>query len=153
MSLADIFLPEAVIVGLDGDKPAVVGELVSRLVSCGRLPQADESYIVESILERETQGTTATGNGIAVPNCRTSSTEEFVGTIGLAPAGVPFAATDGEPVYAVFLLVAPLDRRDQYYEVLGKITALGADKGWRLKLLGCRTPDEVHKVLQEFDRR
>jgi len=66
--------------------------------------------------------------------------------------GIPFEALDGEPVHSVFLLLAPLKNREQHYEVLGRISAIGKDKGRRLQLRGCRSAEAVHDFLQELDR-
>jgi mannitol/fructose-specific phosphotransferase system IIA component (Ntr-type) len=153
VALADIFPPEAVVAPVRGtDRPTVVRELVGRLVRLGRLPAADEEPVVQGILAREAVGSSLVGGGVALPNCWKSTTEEFVGAVGLAPGGVAFDA-GSEPVYAAFLLVAPPDRRDRYFEVLGRVAALGADKTQRLRLRACRTPDEVHRFLTELDRR
>jgi mannitol/fructose-specific phosphotransferase system IIA component (Ntr-type) len=153
VALADIFPPQAVVAGVCGaDRAAVVRELVGRLVQLGRLPPADEEPVVLGILAREAVGSSTLGGGVAMPNCRTSATKEFVGAVGLVPEGVSFDAR-GEPVYGVFLLVAPLDRRDRHFEILGRVAALGADKTQRLRLRGCRTAEDVHSLLRELDRR
>lgn len=153
IALADIFPPESIVVGVRGaDRPAVVRELASRLVQLGRLPAADEESVIRSILAREALGPSTLASGVAVPNCRTSVTEEFVGAVGLVPNGVRFDV-EGDPVCAVFLLVAPLDRRERYFEILGRLATFGTDKTQRLRLRGCRTPDEVHRLLTELDRQ
>jgi mannitol/fructose-specific phosphotransferase system IIA component (Ntr-type) len=151
--LADIFALEAAVPRLSGrDRPAVVRELVGRLAELGRIPRVAEASVVEGILAQESLGPTAFSGGLAAPNCRTSATEEFVGAVGLAPEGIPSDALGGEPVYGVFVVLAPLDRREQHYELLGRIAALGADKTWRLKLRACRTSAEVHDLLKDYDR-
>lgn len=153
VALADIFPPDAIVIGVCGvSRSAVVGQLVGRLVSIGRLSPADEQSVVRDILAREALSPSMFAGGVAVPNCRTSAIAEFVGTVGTIPDGVVFEA-GVEPVYAVFLLVAPLDYRDRYFDILGRIAALGADKTQRLRLRGCRTADEVHSLLRELDRR
>jgi mannitol/fructose-specific phosphotransferase system IIA component (Ntr-type) len=152
VKLVDVIPPEAVVLGLGaGEKPAIVRTLVSRLVASGHLQAADEAPIVDAILSHEGLVSTGIGNGIAVPNCRTSAVAEFVGALGVEPAGVPFGSLDGRPVFAVFVLVAPLDRRDQYFDVLGRVAAIGTDTGRRLRLQAARTPAEAHAVLREFD--
>jgi PTS system nitrogen regulatory IIA component len=153
VGLAEIFPPEAIVIGLvEHTKRAVVEELVNRLVEVGRLSAADKTAVVEGVLGREKMGSTALGNGIAFPNCRSSVTEKFIGVLGLEPRGIPFDAADGEPVQSIFLLLAPLDGREKHYEVLGRITAIGKDKGRRMQLRGCRTAAAVHEFLQELDR-
>jgi PTS system nitrogen regulatory IIA component len=109
--------------------------------------------VVQSILAREQLGSTALGKGIAVPHCRSSRTEKFVGVLGVEPRGVPFDALDGDPVYSIFLLLAPLDGRERHYEVLGRITAIGRDATLRLQLRGCRTAEAAYNFLLELDGR
>jgi PTS system nitrogen regulatory IIA component len=153
IGLAEIFPPQAIVLGLvQRTKRGVVEELVHHLVELGNLAAAEEKTVVESVLAREKMGSTALGNGIAFPHCRSSITERFVGVLGLEPRGVPFDALDGEPVHSIFLLLAPLDGREKHYEVLGRITAIGRDKSRRVQLRGCRTAAAVHDILQELDR-
>ena len=153
VALAEIFPQEAVAVAVAGeDRAVVVRELVGLLVRTGRIPATEEEAIVQWVLAREATGSSVFEGGIAVPSCRTSVTEEFVGAVGLCPKGLVYDAA-GEPVHAIFLLAAPLDRRDQFFEVLGRLAALGTDKTQRLRLRGARTPDEVHGLLRELDRR
>lgn len=153
IGLADIFPVEAIIVGLESNtKQGVIEELVHHLVGVGRLAQGEEKGIVQSILAREKLGSTALGNGIAFPHCRSSLTERFVGVLGSSIQGIPLDAVDGEAVHNIFLLLAPLDCREKHYEVLGRISAIGRDKSQRLQLRGCRTAEAVHHFLQEWDR-
>ena len=151
--LAEIFPAEAIVVGLvQRTKHGVVEELVHHLVELGNLVEREEKAVLESILAREKLGSTALGNGIAFPHCRSSLTEKFIGVLGLDSRGVPFDAVDGEPVHSIFLFLAPLDGREKHYDVLGRITAIGKDKGRRVQLWGCRTPKAAHDSLQAFDR-
>jgi PTS system nitrogen regulatory IIA component len=153
VGLAEIFPPEAIVIGLvQRTKRGVVEELVHHLVELGNLAEGEEKIVVESVLAREKMGSTALGNGIAFPHCRSSVTERFVGVLGVDPRGIPFDAVDGEPVQSIFLLLAPLDGREKHYEVLGRITAIGKDKGRRVQLRGCRTAEAVHAFLEELDR-
>jgi mannitol/fructose-specific phosphotransferase system IIA component (Ntr-type) len=154
VSLAEIFRPEAIFIGLNNrTREGAIEELVHHLVELGHVAEGEEQGLVKSILAREQLGSTALGNGIAVPHCRTSLTEKFIGILGLDPRGIPFAAVDGDPVQGVFLVLAPLDAREQHYEVLGKILAIGNDKSLQVQLRGCRTGESVHHFLQELDRR
>jgi PTS system nitrogen regulatory IIA component len=153
VGLADIFPPDAIVIGLaQRTKRGVVEELVHHLVERKNVLEREEKSVVESVLAREKMGSTALGNGIAFPHCRSSLTEKFIGVLGLDSRGIPFDALDGEPVHSIFLLLAPLDGREKHYEVLGKITAIGKDKSRRMQLRGCRNPDAVHDFLQELDR-
>jgi PTS system nitrogen regulatory IIA component len=153
IGLAEIFPPEAILLGLEKrTKRGVIEELVHHLVQLGHVGAGEEQAVVESVLAREKVSSTALGNGIALPHCRSSLTGRFLGVLGLDPRGISFDAVDGEPVQSVFLLLAPLAIWDKHYEVLGRITAIGRDKSRQVQLRGCRTPEAVHHFLQELDR-
>jgi mannitol/fructose-specific phosphotransferase system IIA component (Ntr-type) len=153
MKLPDVFPPEAVLLGLHHQaRDAVIAELVRRLVGLGQIPAAHEEALAEVIRTRERGATTALWQGMAMPNVRTSLTERFVGVLAIHPEGVDFAALAGDPVKVLFLLVAPLDQREAYFELLGKIAAVGKNKSAVLQLAGCRSPAEVQQVLRELDR-
>jgi PTS system nitrogen regulatory IIA component len=154
IGLAQIFPPEAIVIGLvQRTKRGVIEELVHHLVELGNLVQGEEKAVVESVLAREKLGSSALGNGIAFPHCRWSPMEKLIGVLGLDSRGIPFDAVDGEPVHCVFLLMVPLNDRDNHYEVLGRITAIGRDKSVRLQLRGCRTAEAAHEFLQKLGGR
>jgi mannitol/fructose-specific phosphotransferase system IIA component (Ntr-type) len=150
--LASIFQPEAIVVDpRQRAKAGVVTELVHRLTKLGHVLPEDETRLVESVLAREKIGSTAF-NGIAMPHCRSGLTKKLVGAIGIDHHGLPFNAVDGEPVYTVFLLLAPLDDRVQHIEVLGRLSAINKDKALRLCLRGCQSAQDLSRFLQEWDR-
>ncbi len=151
--LASIFPPEVTVIGpKQREKAGVVAELVGRLVKLGRVPPDVGGWLVDDVLEREKMGTTALGNGIAMPHSRSGRIKKLVGAVGIDHQGLAFDAVDGEPVYTVFLLLAPLDDKAQHFDVLGKISAIGRDKALRLYLRGCRSAQELSRFLQEWDR-
>ena len=153
VGLAEIFPPEAIVVGLQSrSKQGVISELVHHLVGLGFLAEEDERAVVESVLAREKLGSTALYDGVAFPHCRSSFTERFVGVLGIETAGIPFDAASGGAVHSVFFFLAPLERREELYEVLGRISAIGRDKSRRAQLRGCRTAEAAHHFLQELDR-
>jgi mannitol/fructose-specific phosphotransferase system IIA component (Ntr-type) len=150
VELADVFRPEAILVGLEHrTRQGAVTDLVRQLATLGHVPPEEEAGVVRGILARETTRI----NGIAYPHGRFSFVNKFIGAVGLDTRGLPFDAVDGDPVYAIFLLLGPQERRDQLYEVLGRVTAMGKDKTLRLQLRSCETAEMVHQFLQTMDRR
>lgn len=151
--LADVFPPEAVITELDKlPKHFVIEKLVHHLVSNRQVMAEEESTLLEQILVREKLGTTAVGNGIAVPNCLSPLTDRFRGVLGSCQKGIDFNAVDGERVRTVFLVVGPPHRREEHFELLGRIAAIGRDKCLRMQLLGCPTAQAISHFLCELDR-
>src|SRR5437899_2376917 len=90
IALAEIFPPDAIVLGLrQRDKRGVIDELVQHLVALGFLVEKDANAVVEGILAQEKLGTTALGNGIAFPHCRSSLTDRFIGVLGIDAQGIP----------------------------------------------------------------
>lgn len=151
--LADIFSPASVLIGLENrTKQGSIRELVHHLVRSECVEPATEASLVELILAREKQATTG-ANGLAIPHCRTTGIARFTGAIAVDPRGIAFDAIDGDPVHVMFLLIAPLELRETHFEILGKLAAIGRDKGLRYMLRNCRSPEAVHDFLTELDRR
>jgi mannitol/fructose-specific phosphotransferase system IIA component (Ntr-type) len=153
VGLAEIFPPEAIVVGLkDRTKQGVIADLARHLAGLRTIVEDQVAIVVESILAQEKFGSTALyQGGVAFPHCRSSCTERFVGALGIEPNGIPFEEVTGGAVHAVFLLLAPLDRREELYSILGRFTALGRDKSRCAQLRGCRTAAAAHHFLLELD--
>jgi mannitol/fructose-specific phosphotransferase system IIA component (Ntr-type) len=152
LTLCDVFPAEHMVFRLEKrTKAGVVAELVRRLVALGCVPPAHEESLVEAILARERAGTTALWQGLAMPNVRTSVTDHFTGMLAIDPEGVDFAAIGGGRVQVLFLLVAPLEQREECFALLGKIAAAGKDRRVVLQLAGCRSAAEVQRVLRSLE--
>lgn len=150
--LAEVFSRDLVVLGLNqGTKQGAIADLVRRLVDAERVEAANESALVRLIIAREEMGSTALGNGIAMPHCRTSMVEQFVGVVAIDAKGIEFGALDRQPVHLVFLLLGPLDQREQYFDILGRISRLRQDKTIRTQLRGCRSTSDVVGILEEID--
>jgi PTS system nitrogen regulatory IIA component len=93
---------------LPGDTPeSALREVVSRLVLP---PGLDPEFLLQTLLAREALGSTALGNGIAIPHVR----NPIVGKAGESAISlcflknpIDFDAVDGLPVTILFTLVTP----------------------------------------------
>jgi PTS system nitrogen regulatory IIA component len=151
--LAGVFPMQAILLGMARQsRETIIAAFIHHLVELKELQSEDEGPVVQQILNRERMGSTALGNGIAIPNCLSAHTERFLGVLGILGEGIDFNAVDGEPVRCVFLVVGPPELREQHFDLLGRITAIGRDKSLRLQLLGCRSPEGIHHFLEELDR-
>ena len=69
--------------------------------------ELQENEIYNSLLAREKLGSTALGQGIAIPHCRISDCDSAVVALMTLDEGIDFDAPDGEPVDILFLLLVP----------------------------------------------
>jgi nitrogen PTS system EIIA component len=89
------------------DRAAAIRAVVERLPLS---PGADPDMLVEVMLAREAAGSTAVGDGIAIPHVRAPivqhGAEPAIALCTLAQP-IDFGARDGKPVHTLFLLVTP----------------------------------------------
>lgn len=92
------------------DKREVLKAVVSHL----GLPEgADREFILQMLMAREDQGSTALGDGIAIPHVRNPIVmhlEKPAVTLCYLEQPIDFDALDGKPVFALFAMVNPTIR-------------------------------------------
>ena len=111
----------------------------------------DKKLYKEGILAREASGTTAIGDGIAIPHAKSKA----VRNAGLAaitvPEGVDYGAPDGKPSNLVFMIAAPVDG-DLHLEVLSRLMTLLMDMELREELLGAAYVDEFINAIDRKEK-
>lgn len=89
------------------DKLSVLENLVANL---SLPPQVDPEFLLQVLLAREALGTTAIGDGIAIPHVRNPILVNLPSpaiTLSFLKQPVDFGALDGKPVETVFMLISP----------------------------------------------
>src|SRR5262249_59591670 len=105
MALSDLVAPHAVIPALKvGGKKQLIQELAARAAA---LTGQTERVIFDCLMQRERLGSTAVGNGIAIPHCKLAKLTRIFGLFARLERPIDFEALDGRPVDLVFLLLAP----------------------------------------------
>lgn len=148
LSLVDTLRAGGVHHGLRGaDKSTVLRTIVDTLA----LPShADRESVWQLLVAREALGSTAIGDGIAIPHVRRPIL--FSG----APASVSlfflehpvdFGAIDGKSVFAIFLLISPTART--HLLLLSRLSFALHDSGLKLALAHRASSPEI---LAEFQR-
>ncbi len=104
-----------------------------------------ETYKAQ-ILAREAQGSTAVGDGIAIPHAKTSAVAKPGLAAITAPAGVDYESLDGKPSDLLFMIAAPEDG-NLHLEVLSRLMTLLMDETFRSDLLHASTAAEFLAVI------
>jgi PTS system nitrogen regulatory IIA component len=89
------------------DKPTVLRSVVALMP----LPEeVDREFLYQVLLARETAGSTALGNGVAIPHVRNPIVMHIsrpLICLCFLEQPIPFGALDGKPVHALFTMVSP----------------------------------------------
>lgn len=143
MTIDDIIPDESAILDLNGhDADEVLAELAAALAR--RAGLASEA-LLEQLHEREALGTTAIGNGLALPHTKAEVSHSF-GALGLARAGVEFAAPDGLPVRVFLALVSP-PKPSEHLRALACVSRAFAEPKLIDRLLACPDAASILGVL------
>ncbi|MFA4990175.1 MAG: PTS sugar transporter subunit IIA [Candidatus Omnitrophota bacterium] len=134
-------------------KEDVIKELVEALIAAGDIEKRCRNKLIESLMSREALGSTAIGQGIAIPHAKSDCVEKLVAAFGLSKKGVDFDSLDGEPAYIFFLLVAPQDSAGPHLKALARISRLLKDKYFRDTLRSCEDDKAVIKIIAQEDEK
>ncbi len=146
MRLRDLIDESAVKVGLESlDKEECFEEMIDLLVRADRIP--DQAGALEAIRQREAQGTTGIGQGVAIPHGKHSSISTLTAAMGTSADGLEFDAVDGDPVHVVFLLLARVDDPGPHIRALAEIARLVQTPGFYRKLTEAKTVAEALDIL------
>ncbi|UCD30061.1 MAG: PTS sugar transporter subunit IIA [Planctomycetota bacterium] len=152
MKLSDLIVSDAIIPELEAtDRNGVIRELVNSLCSGIGLGESEAASISKAVIQRENQGSTGFGKGVAVPHVKHSAIDKIVGTIGRSSAGVDFAALDRSPVYIIVLLLSPPDNPDQHLASMENIFRHLQRDNFRRFLRQASNKGEIIELVQEAD--
>jgi fructose-specific phosphotransferase system IIA component len=131
------------------DKAGVIRELTGHLERSGRVHDADA--LAQAVLDREAQGSTGIGEGIAIPHAKSRAISDIVVVFGRSKDGVDFQSLDGKPAHLFFLLVTPEDRPGDHLKVLARISRIMRNAALREQLLRCSLPEELQRLILDED--
>ncbi|MDD5491642.1 MAG: PTS sugar transporter subunit IIA [bacterium] len=150
MKLMDFIVKDAIVVNLQGkEKKDVLEEMVDALVKSKKITSKEK--VVKILLDREELGSTGIGQGVGIPHGKTNEVDNVVIAFGSSKQGIEFESLDGEPVYLVFLLLAPIESTGIHLKALAKISRILKDKHFRQSLRDAKDVAEVVKIIKEED--
>ncbi|UXN04858.1 MULTISPECIES: PTS IIA-like nitrogen regulatory protein PtsN [unclassified Bartonella] len=147
MGLSDLIAPEAIIPALKASsKKQLLQIMAERAAELTGLPERD---IFDTILQREKLGSTAVGNGIAIPHGKLPDIDKIVGVFARLQNPVDFEALDDQPVDLVFLLLAPEGSGADHLKALSRIARLLRDCDMVNKLRNSHDSQALYSLLTD----
>ena len=108
------------------DKTEIIDELVGIISKSGKVKS--KKALSSALMEREKLGSTAIGNGVAVPHTKIDGIKHTVLAFGRSAAGVDFNSLDGEKTHLFFMIISPKEDIGAHLKVLAKISHLIKDR-------------------------
>ena len=154
MQIMDFLSKKAIVIDIKSTKKAdVIRELVDALIGAGEVEKRHRNKLIEALMARETLGSTAIGQGIAIPHAKSDSVSKLVAAFGLSKKGIDFDSLDGDLAFIFFLLLAPQDSAGPHLKALARISRLLKDKYFRDTLRSCTDEKSIIKIITEEDAK
>jgi PTS system nitrogen regulatory IIA component len=152
MKVIEILTPEMVLPELKGStKDQVLKELAQGLAA--KYPELTLDDLTAVLSERERLGSTAIGDGIAIPHGKLRGVTKILGAFGRHREGVDFESLDGNPTHIFFVLVAPEDSASLHLKALARVSRLLKDDGFRSRLINAADAAEMYRLIREEDSK
>ena len=150
MNINDLLSDDALLVNFEGTSKKQVLEELSKLaeIKFG----IKSRILIKNLTKREKLGSTAVGNGIAIPHANVANIDKPYVFVSTLSNGLDFNATDDMPVDIIFLLIAPDDQGSEHLQALALISRLLRNKELTTKLRGCKSAESALAVISQSIR-
>jgi len=144
MNLADVLIPEQTFCHIQvASKKKALEETAGLIAS--KINRVSQEALFERLIAREKLGTTAMGNGIAIPHCRLPQLDNIVCALVTLAEPVDFDAFDNHGVSILFVLLVPEEEADKLLSVLATIAESAESIGYRDSLLAANDNDSLYQ--------
>jgi fructose-specific phosphotransferase system IIA component len=127
IKLSNLLKENLIELALEGkNKAQIINELVGIVGKALRVRNRKD--LADSLMERERLGSTAIGNGVAVPHTKIGGIKQTVLAFGRSVGGVDFNSLDGEKTHLFFMLISPKDDIGIHLKILAKVSHLIKDR-------------------------
>jgi PTS system nitrogen regulatory IIA component len=116
-------------------------------------PNSDRESLAQLLMAREALGSTAIGEGIAIPHVRrpilfNTSTPSI--SLCFIEKPIDFTAFDGQPVFAIFLIISPTARL--HLHLLSRLSFALHDSRFKASLARRAAPEDILAELERVER-
>jgi Kef-type K+ transport system membrane component KefB len=127
-------------------------EAIRELCACLHTETDEQSAdeIMQAVLAREQEMTTAIGGGVAVPHARMSNLKRSLVVLGCSRQALEWNSADGKPVQLIFLVITPRENPSIQLQLLRGISCSVANSDVRAKLIQADSAPEVMEILRQW---
>lgn len=145
--IAELLTPQRSVCQARSESKKGIFELIADTLAREHEPEEfHPAELVSGLLAREKLGSTAMGDGIAIPHCRLRDCERAVGVVMTLAKPAAFDAPDDQPVDLIFALVVPEEATQEHLDLLADLARLLSDQAFCDALRGCRTSEALYNT-------
>jgi len=148
-TIAHLLIEDHVLLGLDvADRESLFAQLGEFLEHRHGLAAAS---VVTALAARETLGSTALGQGVAVPHGQIRGLHEALALYARPLVPIPFDAPDGAPVSDLVALFVPEWANTTHLHLLAQVAERFYDQRFREQLHACGDSHAVCRLFADFE--
>ena len=146
MNIGELLLQGTV---LDNLKATTRTELLVELAAPlpALYPELQSVDVVSILQQREELGSTAVGEGVAIPHGKIPSLSRLALAVGRSHAGVDFLAPDNKPCTIFFLILTPVAEAGQHLRLLAQIARRAKEPVFRREVRLAEDAVQLRQVL------
>ena len=150
MNIKDMLSDKSFLVNFEASSKKNVFDELSKMAE--RDIKTDSRTLLEALNKREKLGSTAVGNGIAIPHATCRDIDKPKVFVALLSNSLDFNANDDQPVDMIFLLLAPENSGSEHLQALALVSRLLRNKELTTKLRGCKNTESAFAVISQSVR-
>ena len=143
--ITNFLTEESIIMDCDSKSQKNTLEIISNKMA--ELTSTNKDEIFQKLYEREKLGTTAFGNGIAIPHARIEGIQNAKIIILKLTEAIDFNSIDGNKVDIIMSLFVPNDNNKMHVELLSNIASLLDNQVLREKIRTANTASDVMMII------
>ena len=148
MRITELLKKESIELGVKvSGKEEAIDKLIGLMAAGGRLN--DKAGYKEGILAREALGSTAVGEGIAIPHAKVAAVKEPGLAAMVVPDGVDYEAFDGSLANLIFMIAAPEGEADVHLEALSRLSTLLMDPDFKNDLIHAESKEDFLQLIDD----
>ena len=107
--------------------------------------------IYRALLAREKLGSTAIGEGIAIPHCRINDCDVAAGCLVTLQEPIDFGSADGQDVDIIFVLLVPEEATEAHLKLLAALARSFSNAEVRDRVRQTQDPEALKQLLVSGD--
>lgn len=125
LTISELVTPQSVHYGLDAGSRKRLFQTMAEAFVDPTAPNKEEAIdeIYDGLVERERLGSTALGDGVAIPHCRVNC-PRIAGAFYTLAEPIEYEAPDQKPVDLVFVLLVPKEEKNAHIAALQRLAQL-----------------------------
>lgn len=148
MRITELLSPQRIVLGAKvADKSAAIHTMTVLLNAGGCL--RDAALYEREVLDREAQGSTGVGGGVAIPHAKSTGVAVPALAAMTLCEELEYGSLDGAPVRLLFQIAVPDTDANLHVAVLADLARLLMDPDFCTRLLEAKTPDEFLQVIAD----